>query len=232
MRRHVECFVLANAGVGASSNVADGVAASLTCSNARGREAAHQAWRVVDLHVMELEILPRGDVRDAVGIFFGQLGHGLELCRVEPARGNLDALHARRVPHSVRTLSQFARRKIQPLDFLPIAALAIVVTLAVSASAQPRLGEETLVQFSLLAQGDVGFKRVNFAGQILRDRLPDLAGELFFPKYVRSFHKFHPQEGMALAVPHRAHSSPGFSPRPPVRLRRPMPRIDGLIRHD
>ena len=57
---------------------------------------------------MKLKILAGGDVSDAVGIFLGQLRHGFELRRIEAAAGNLDALHAGRVPHGVGAFGQIA----------------------------------------------------------------------------------------------------------------------------
>ena len=57
---------------------------------------------------MKLEVLPGGDVSDAVGIFFGELCHGLELRRIQAAGWDLDALHAGGVPHCVRTFGEIA----------------------------------------------------------------------------------------------------------------------------
>ena len=98
VRRDVENFVLADAGIGAGRDVAHGISAGFARGDVRGGEAAHQAGRVVNLNVMKLKILARGDVRDAVGIFLGQLRHGFQLLGVQAAAGNLDALHARARP--------------------------------------------------------------------------------------------------------------------------------------
>ncbi len=80
---------------------------------------------------MQLKILARGHVRYAVGIFLGQLRHGLKLRGIQATRRNLDALHPGRVPERVGTLGQIGRGKVQALDFLAVAALAIVIALSV-----------------------------------------------------------------------------------------------------
>ena len=72
IRRDVEHFVRADARVGASGDVAHGISASLARRDARGRQPPHHAGRVVNVNVVKLKILPRGHVRDAVGIFLGQ----------------------------------------------------------------------------------------------------------------------------------------------------------------
>ena len=53
------------------------------------------------MHVMELHVLPGGDMGDPVRIFLGQLRQSFKLPGVQPAAGDLDALHARRVPQRV-----------------------------------------------------------------------------------------------------------------------------------
>ncbi len=103
--RDVEHLVLADSRIRARRHVADRIAAGLAGRNTGSRKTAHQARSVVDVNVVELKILPRGHVRDVVGVLLRQLRHGLELIRVEPSTGNLDPLHARSIPHRVRTLS-------------------------------------------------------------------------------------------------------------------------------
>ena len=184
--RHVKSLILAHAGIRASSHVAHRIPASLASGNICRRQSPHQRRSVVNLNVMQLEILARGHMCDAVGVLFRQLSHDLELPCIQPARGNLNALHPRRIPHGVGALGQRPRRKIELLDFLPIAALTIVIALPVGPSPQPGFGEEALVQLALLTQCNVSLKSVNFARQTFRQ----LPGELFFPKCVRRFHKF------------------------------------------
>ena len=67
---------------------------------------------------------------DVVGVFLRQLGHELELFRSYATVGNLDALHARSIPGSVRSLgvSLFV---FQLTGLLAVVALTVVVTLAV-----------------------------------------------------------------------------------------------------
>ena len=67
------------------------------------------AGRVLDVDEVELEILPRRDVRDAVRILLGQLGHDFELCGIEAAERDLDALHAGRIPHRRDALGRLRR---------------------------------------------------------------------------------------------------------------------------
>ena len=97
-------------GVRASGNVAHGISAGLARGDSGSGQAAHHAGRVFDVNVVQLEILPGGDVRDAVGIFLGEVGQRFQLLRIQSAGGNLDALHARSVPHGVRAFGQFRRR--------------------------------------------------------------------------------------------------------------------------
>ncbi len=62
--------------------------------------------RVVDVDVVELEVLPGGDVADAVGVLLGEVGEDLHLLGVQAAEGNLDALHAGRVPERLRAFGE------------------------------------------------------------------------------------------------------------------------------
>ena len=93
----------------AGGHIADAVAAGFAGSDIDGGQAAHESGCVVNVNEVELNILARGDVRDAVGIFFGQFGEDFELRRVKPAERNFDALHAGRVPERVRTFGEGSR---------------------------------------------------------------------------------------------------------------------------
>ena len=130
------------------------------------------------MDVVELEVLARGHVRDAVGILFSHLRHGFQLHGVHSACWNLDALHAGSVPHRHRTLGQIARRIGHGLDVFSIVPLTVVVALAIGASSKPRFGEQALVHFALLAQRHVSFKTVNLVRQPFRY----LSGKSVFPK--------------------------------------------------
>ena len=153
----IKDFVVADAGQGASGDIAHGIAAGFLGGDADGCQAPHQVRSVVDVHVMQLDILPRGDMQDAIGVFVRQLGQDLELIRRETAIGDLDALHARRVPERVGTLDQIARGITQLARLDAVVALAIVIALPVSALAQALLGEDFFVQLALLAQFNLRF---------------------------------------------------------------------------
>ena len=181
--RDVEDFVAADAGKRAGGDVANGISASLAGCDADRRQPPHDRGPVLDVDEMELKILARGDVRDAVGIFLGQFRHRLELPRVKPAERNLDPQHARRVPHRVWSFARLVGiRQLAALG--AVVALAVVVALAIGATAQTRLGEHLFVDLPLLAQIDFRFKLVNFTA----DRLGQFAPELFLPNGVAGFH--------------------------------------------
>ena len=92
----------------AGGHVAHGVAARLARGDADGGEAPHQRRRVVDVDEVELEVLARGDVDDAVGVLLGEVGQDLELPGVDAAERDLDPLHAGRVPQRGRPLGEAA----------------------------------------------------------------------------------------------------------------------------
>ncbi len=184
IRRHIELFVGADSRIGASRDIADGVPAGFTGRDPSGRQSAHHAGGVVNVDVMKLNILPGRNVRDSIGIFFGQVRQCLKLSSVEPASGNLDALHARGIPQRTGALRQRTRRIFDLLYFLAVVALAVVIPLAVGSSAQPRFRKQSLIHLALFSQGDVRFKVVNFTGQRLRNP----SGEAFRPKRIRDLH--------------------------------------------
>ena len=108
--RDVEGLGAADAGDRAGGDVAHAVAAGLARGDADGGQAAHEVGRVFDVDVVELDVLARGDVQDAVGVFLGQLGQHVELLGRDAAEGDLDALHARRVPERLGALGELAGR--------------------------------------------------------------------------------------------------------------------------
>src|SRR5437899_12448661 len=113
------------------------------------------------MDVVQLNVLPRGDMRDSVGVFLSEFGERLQLRSIQTTGWNLDALHSRRVPHSVGALGEVGGREIQLLDFLPVAAMTVVIALPVGTAAQASLGEQLLIELSLLAQRDLGLKMVD-----------------------------------------------------------------------
>ena len=106
----VERLRVAHAGHRAGGDVAHRVAARLTGGDADRGQPSHQVGRVHHVDEMELDVLARGDVADAVGVLLRQVRQHLDLLRVEPAPRNLDALHAGRVPGRVRPLGQLSCR--------------------------------------------------------------------------------------------------------------------------
>ena len=62
----IKDFIVANAGQRASGDIAHRVATGFLRGDADSRQPPHQIGRVVDMHVVELDILARGDVQDAV----------------------------------------------------------------------------------------------------------------------------------------------------------------------
>jgi hypothetical protein len=100
---------MANSRQRASGYVANRVAACFATGDAHGRKTAHQGRRVIDVDIMELKILPRGDMGDPVGVFLRQFSDRLELLRGNAAEGDFDPHHARRIPQRVRSFDQVAR---------------------------------------------------------------------------------------------------------------------------
>ncbi len=177
VRRDVKNFVGANPSVRTRRDVAHRVSAGLSRGDSRGRQAAHHAGCVLDVHVVQLEVLPRGHVYDAVRVFLGELRKGFQLLRIHSAGGNLDALHPGRVPHGVGAFSQSRGGVGNLLNGLAVVSLAVIVPLAVDSAAKARLREHALLEFALLAQGDFRLEDIDFALQGFRH----FAGQLFRP---------------------------------------------------
>ena len=127
------------------------------------------------MHEVELNVLPRGDVADVVGILFRQCREHHHLLRIEPAEGDLDPLHPRRVEKCLGALGQAGVGEALGGD--AVVTLAVVVALAVGAAAQACLGEDFLVDLPGLAQDDLRLELVD----LLRPERRHIAGELFLP---------------------------------------------------
>ena len=106
--RDVERFGVADAGQRAGGDVADAVAARFARRDADGREPAEDLRRVVDVDEVELDVLPRRDVADVVGILLGQVRQHAHLLGVHAAERDLDAQHARGVEERLGALGQRA----------------------------------------------------------------------------------------------------------------------------
>ena len=79
VRRDVEHLVREHAGEGRRGDVAHGVRARADGGDAGLREHALHVDRLLDLEVVDLDVLPRGHVRDAAPPALGHLGERVEL---------------------------------------------------------------------------------------------------------------------------------------------------------
>ena len=182
--RDVKGFVVAHAGNRAGGHVADGVAAGLARSDAYRGETAHKCGRIFDVDEMKLEILARGDVGNPIRVFLGQLGHDLELLRIQPAERNLNPQHSGSIPNRAGALGGLVGEQRQLAALGAVVALAVVIALAIRAAAKAGLGKHFFLDLSLLAQLDLGFKLVD----LLRELLRQFAFESIFPKFITGFH--------------------------------------------
>ena len=197
---HIEGLVRADPRIGAGGDVANRIAASLSSGDSNRRQTAHQRRSILHVHVVELEILPGGDVGDTVGVFLGQFGHHLELSGVESAVGDLDSLHARSIPEGIGALGRIGRRIFQGSGRFSIVPLTIVVPLSINAPTQPGFREDPLIHLLLSPQIDLGVEDVDFPVQ----GLGNFARKPFFPKLVGSFHS---ADSLPVAVKDRASGS-------------------------
>ncbi len=166
--RHVESLFPADAGDGAGGDVTHRIAAGFAGGDAGRREPPHQRGCVRDMDEVELEILTCGDVRNAVGVLFRQLGKCLQLSGVQSAERNLDALHAGRVPKRARPFGSVGGRIGELLCSAAIVAFAVVVSLAISAAAKAGLGEYPVLDLALLLKDDLVLEDVEFRSQMRR----------------------------------------------------------------
>ena len=92
-RGDVELLVRAGAGEVAAHDVADRVAAGLAAGHAGGAEQAHDLGDLLQLHEVELHVLPGGDVPPAPRVGVGEVGHHLELVGQHAAPRDLHPHH-------------------------------------------------------------------------------------------------------------------------------------------
>jgi hypothetical protein len=156
----VERLFAAYACDGAGGHVADRIAAGFAGGDVHGRQAAEHGRAVLDVDVVELDVLARGDMQDAVGIFLGQFRHHIELVCGHAAPRQLDALHAGRVPLGFGALVQI-RGEGNGAALVAVMAMAVIVTLAVRAHAQTGLREHPILDLALLLEHDIGFEVVD-----------------------------------------------------------------------
>src|SRR5512135_2282859 len=116
------------------------------------------------MHKVELKILTSSDVPDPIRIFLSQFSHDLQLLRIDPAKRNLDALHAGCIPESVGTFGRpgFTSRELQSLSRFAIPALTIIIALTVGSASQTRLSKQLLIELALFAQFDLGLVDLDF----------------------------------------------------------------------
>jgi hypothetical protein len=115
--------------------------------------------------VVELNILAGGDMGDIVGVLFGEVGESFELSGVEAAEGDLDALHAGRIPHGVGAFG--VRRGVgEGAGGGAVVALAVVITLAVSAAAEAGFSKDAVLNLALFFEGDLAVEDVEFGGEL------------------------------------------------------------------
>ncbi len=94
VRGDIGVLARADAGERAGGDVADGVAAGLARRHAVFRQAAQHGAGLGERHVMQLDVLPRGDVRHLLRhVLVGDVGDGRQPGRIEAAAGQFDAHH-------------------------------------------------------------------------------------------------------------------------------------------
>ncbi len=83
----------AETGIGASGDVANHVAAGFTGRDPHFGQPAHDVGGFFELNEVELDVLTRGDVADAVCVLLGQIRQADHLFRGQDAERNLDSQH-------------------------------------------------------------------------------------------------------------------------------------------
>src|SRR4051794_28562647 len=117
------------------------------------------------MDVMQLYVLPGGDVANSVRIFLSHVREDVHLIRVQATKWNLDALHPRRVPHRVGALGRRGRER-QALVSNAIVSLTVVVALAVGTPAQPGLAKQLALDLAVLLELDLPLVHVDFTCEI------------------------------------------------------------------
>ncbi len=177
--RDVECFGMADASQRAGGDVSNRVAAGFAGGDAHRGQATEHVRDVFNVNVMELNILPGGNVADAVGDFLGQIRQFAKLSGIERAEWNFNALHSRCIPGGFGTLCQRVGGKVEFLGLDAVVPAAVVVALAVGSASQAGFGEDALLDFALFAKVHLGFELIDLAGHFRRN----LAVQFFFPSH-------------------------------------------------
>ena len=171
--RHIEGLLAADTRDGAGGHVAHRISAGFARGDADRRQTPHQRGRVFNVDEVKLNVLAGGDVRDAVRVFLAEIGQHFQLGGVQAAEGNFDALHARRVPEGVGAF-RVGGGIVEGAGGLAVRALAVVITLPVSAAPQPGFREDAVFDLALFLEGDLVFKDVDFGGDLLRNAVAQL----------------------------------------------------------
>ena len=124
-RQHIERFVGVKACKGRGGHISDRVSTRLAKGDVAGFELRPKLWTVLQLHVVDLNVLSRGQVVLSRAVFVADIEDGPELLKGQQAHGHLDADHLH--------------------TWLP---------LSVDTSGQPEAAEAFLIDLALLEQED------------------------------------------------------------------------------
>ena len=173
--RGIEGLAAAHAGERAGGDVAHRIAAGLAGGDADGGQPPHEVGRIVDVDVVQLHVLARGDVADGVRVLLGHIGETSIWSAFRPPNGIL----MRCMPGASHTVSTplVAGVGKQAALAQAIVPLAVVITLAIGAAAQPGLGEQLVLDLALLLELDLAFEHVDLTRELGRHPI----GEPLFP---------------------------------------------------
>ena len=181
---HIEGFVPADPHERTTGDISNRVAASFPRGNSNRGQSAHDGRRIFNVNKVQLKILACGYVGNAVRILLGQFGHHLKLLWRHPPVGNLYALHARGVPDRIGAFGDpFGIGKL--FGLLSVMALAVVVTLSVNPTTQPRFGKHFFVDLVLSPQLDFGLEGINLFSKLHRY----FTGQTGLPELITGLHR-------------------------------------------
>ncbi len=169
IRGDVKGFIVADPGIRTGRHIAHHIAARFARGNSNCSEPAHQVRGVIDMHKMELNILPGGHMANRIGVLFRQIGKGVHLLGVEPPKGNFNAHHARRIPNRIRPFGEVVGGIVQGLLSRAVVTQAVIVALTIDAAPQPRFGKDFFIDFILAPQLKLGVVNGNFFVQLDRE---------------------------------------------------------------
>ena len=168
IRRYIKRLGAADTGQRAGGDISHGISAGFAGGDADRRQAPHERGGVFDVDEVKLNILPRGDVADRVGILFGQLRKHDHLRWDQPAERDFNPHHPGRIPFGLRSLGQAGLGILEFLNGQAVAPPPVVIALPIGSAPQARLGEYFFVQLPRLAQENLRLERIDLLGQIRR----------------------------------------------------------------